>query len=66
MLAETNCKRCGKRIVTMTQPIHSSAATMAKWSGICSSCVTDAERIEMMMDMNNDVKSRCFSGFDKN
>ena len=58
-LIETTCKRCGKKLSTMTAPIHSSAATMYKWNRICSSCITDQERMLMMMDMNNDVKAIC-------
>lgn len=58
-LVETTCKRCGKNISTMTAPIHSSAATMYKWNRICSSCITDQERMQMMIEMNNDVKAKC-------
>lgn len=58
-LVETTCKRCGKKLSTMAAPIHSSAATMNKWNRICSSCITDQERMQMMIEMNNDVKAKC-------
>lgn len=55
-LIETTCKRCGKKISTMTSPIYSSISTMNKWHKICSNCITEKEKIQMMMDMNNDIK----------
>lgn len=58
MLTETKCKRCGKRITSLTAPIYSSAATMAKWSGICAGCMTEKEKFQLMLEMNCDVKRR--------
>lgn len=59
MLTTTKCKRCGKSITTLTSPINSSVATMKKWQGICSSCLTDKEKFKLMLDMNNDIKKGC-------
>lgn len=56
MLTTTKCKRCGKPITTLISPINSSVATMKKWQGICSSCLTDKEKFMLMLDMNNDIK----------
>ncbi len=56
MLTTTKCKRCGKLISTLTSPINSSVATMNKWQGICSSCLSDKEKFSLMLDMNNDIK----------
>lgn len=37
---------------------NTSEATRVKWSGICGRCITDAERFEIMLDMNADIKNR--------
>ena len=58
MLKITKCKRCGREIATLTEPIYSSEETMKKWQGICSRCVTDKEAFEMMMDLNKDVRRK--------
>lgn len=58
MLQETTCKRCGRKITTMTNAVNTSESTRVKWSGICGRCITDTERFEMMLDMNADIKSR--------
>lgn len=58
MLTETKCRRCGKRVTTLKTPIWSSAATMAKWSGICAGCISEKEKLQMLLDMNDDVKRR--------
>lgn len=50
------CKRCGREISTMVSPIHSSISTMNKYQGICSNCMTEEEKFNMMLDMNKDVK----------
>ena len=52
----TKCKRCGKEITTMAKPIYTNDATMKKYQGICSSCMSDKEQMEMMLSMNNDIK----------
>lgn len=57
-IVTTKCKRCGKQIASMSQPVYSSQATMNKWRGICKDCVSDAERFQMMQDMNEDVKEK--------
>lgn len=58
MLEETTCKRCGKRLMTLTEPIFCSEATMEKWKGICAGCVTEKEKAEMMLEFNADIKNR--------
>lgn len=58
MLEKIKCKRCGREIVTLAEPIHSSSNTMRKYRGICSRCMTDKEAFEMMMDMRDDAKQR--------
>ena len=57
-LVETKCKRCGKSISTLTAPIYSSVATMKKWQGICSSCATEKEKFQMMLEMNGDIQKK--------
>ena len=54
----TNCKRCGKKITTMSQPIYTSNSTMKKYQGICSGCMTDKEEREMMFAMNRDIQRK--------
>ena len=58
MLIETKCKRCGKKIFAMERPIMSSQDTMEKWRGICSNCLSDQEKFQMMTDMNRDVSAK--------
>ncbi|MEE3344469.1 MAG: DUF2688 domain-containing protein [Bacilli bacterium] len=56
-LKETKCKRCGKIIYTLAQPIFSSNETMHKYQGICASCMSEQERFHMMLSMNNDLRN---------
>lgn len=58
MFQTMNCKRCGRQIITMTKPVFSSESTMKKWQGICQYCVTEKEKMQMMMDMNGDVRRK--------
>lgn len=58
MLTTCKCKRCGKELLTMVCPIHSSTATMHKYQGICRNCMTETEFAEMMLSMNEDVSRR--------
>lgn len=50
------CGYSTKCIKFTKSPINSSVATMKKWQGICSSCLTDKEKFMLMLDMNNDIK----------
>lgn len=53
-----SCPRCGRSVASLARPIHSSEATAAKWRGLCASCVTDAERAELLSDMKADTLRR--------
>lgn len=43
------CKRgCGREITVTSRSIHGANALHAKYSGICSHCITPEERNEML------------------
>lgn len=47
-----DCRRgCGKRIGTLTGPIHGTQADFDKYSGICYDCLTPAEKEDMFGPM---------------
>lgn len=54
----TQCRRCGKEITSMRSPIYTGGGTMRKYQGICAGCMSEKEKFEMMIAMNNDVKNR--------
>ena len=58
MLQTMRCKRCGREIATMSRPIYSTPEVMQKWQGICSRCITDKERFELMQDMNMGIQKK--------
>ncbi len=42
------CRRgCGKRLTTLSRPIHSTRADYERYHGICGDCLTDAEKADM-------------------
>lgn len=46
-LSSTKCKRCGKNIMSSNKSLHGANETHAKYSGICSECITPEERKEI-------------------
>lgn len=49
------CKRCGKRIASMKKPPHTSKETFDRFSGICTDCFTEKEKIDLVLAMKNDM-----------
>lgn len=47
-LYETKCKRCGKPLMTSTRSLWGSDEGHSKYSGICSSCLTNTENEDMV------------------
>jgi hypothetical protein len=59
MLQTIACRRgCGRMLSSLIRPIHSSAATHAKYAGICGSCMTEQEKADMLGAMSRDVLAR--------
>lgn len=46
-LLTTECRRCGKPIVTGNRSLFGADEAKARLGSICEACVTDAERREM-------------------
>jgi hypothetical protein len=62
MLQTVACRRgCGRTLSSLIRPIFSSAATHARWAGICSQCLTDAERAEMQQQIAGDAFAKVCS-----
>ena len=38
---------CGRKLSSLIRPIHGSQAAHDKYAGICGSCMTEDEKIEM-------------------
>lgn len=48
LVVTMSCRRgCGKRLATLTAPIHGTKADHAKYHGICDDCLTPEEKADM-------------------
>jgi hypothetical protein len=48
MIISMLCRRdCGKRISTLSGPMHSTITDYKKYHGICDDCLTDEEKADM-------------------
>lgn len=56
MLQTIACRRgCGRLLSSLIRPIYSSAATHAKYAGICGQCMSEKEKTEMLTRQAQDV-----------
>lgn len=46
-LVNTNCPRCGKPTVTGSRSLWGAYTLKQKFDGVCSACITPAERKEI-------------------
>ncbi|WP_442852231.1 DUF2688 domain-containing protein [Butyrivibrio sp. WCD3002] len=61
-LVKTRCRRCGKELYTLANPINGSLETMHKYQGICRDCISNKENLEMLMDIGKDIQAKYLSG----
>lgn len=51
-----NCKRCGKKLATTNQSIYGLDANKKNFGIVCSDCVTEEEKREIMGEMKMAMK----------
>jgi len=55
-LYTVKCRRgCGRDITATSRSIHGANALHTKYSGICSHCITDEERNEMLYGIGSAI-----------
>lgn len=57
-LVRRECTRCSKTVMSLTALLFSSRATFIRWAGLCTPCVTDDERSQMLVEMPGDALRR--------
>jgi len=53
-----NCPRCGKKVTTLVDPIHSSRQTQKIYQGICSDCIRPDEEKNMLNEMADNLRGK--------
>ena len=53
-----HCPRCDKKVSGLANPIFGSTQLHEKLSGICSNCVTEDERRQIMNDQCSGILGR--------
>jgi uncharacterized protein DUF2688 len=54
----TSCRRCGRTLATASRSIHGADRAKAQLGSICESCITPAERIEILNAIGGAILAR--------
>ena len=63
ILLASNCKRCGKELLTASQSIHGLDKEKKEFGVVCSSCTTQEESASLIHSMGKAIQTKLIQGY---